>query len=295
MNSLSAAKRRRAGVQVAASPMFKSGAAAPTATARPNPTPVNIHNSSPSPSILNDTTKIDTKKPMPLQQVISVLDNRILYLENQFVKISGEPQLVNTDNLNNQAVKSEFNKEQIEDMIINTIKNHMAEFDHRYELLANEIVNLKQIVLQLQSYTLDVNKTLLGDRDHLLELINQSNAQPNQCISANIAQEAKDAEEESVDEATQDAKEAIVVEETQDAEEASVVEATQDAEETSVVEESQEIPEEAHFAEESQEIPEEAQITLVVEEAQEDDNTDKKKGRRKGKNKNVMQVSLDDA
>ena len=149
---------------------------------------------------------------MPLQQVISVLDNRILYLENQFVKISGEPQLVNTDNLNNQDVNNEFNKEKIEDMIINTIKNHMAEFDHRYELLANEIVNLKQIVLQLQSYTLDVNKTLLGDRDHLLELINQSNAQPNQCISANIAQEAKDAEEASVDETTQDAKEAIVVE-----------------------------------------------------------------------------------
>ena len=292
MNSISAAKRRRAGVQVAASPMFKSGAAAPTATARPNPAPVNIHNSSPSPSILNDTTKIDTKKPMPLQQVISVLDNRILYLENQFVKISGEPQLVNTDNLNNQDVNNEFNKEKIEDIIINTIKNHMAEFDHRYELLANEIVNLKQIVLQLQSYTLDVNKTLLGDRDHLLELINQSNAQPNQCISANIAQ---DAEEAIVVEETQDAKEAIVVEETQDAKEAIVVEATQDAKETSVVEATQEIPEEAHFAEESQEIPEEAQITLVVEEAQEDDNTDKKKGRRKGKNKNVMQVSLDDA
>ena len=163
MNSIAAAKRRRTGVQVAASPMFKSGASAPVAINQP----VKIQHSSSTPSISNDTTIIDTKKPMPLQQVISVLDNRILYLENQLIKSTSEPQLVNTSDSNNNDIVNSIDKENVENMIIDTIKNHMSEFDHRYELLASEIVNIKQIVLQLQSYTLDVNKTLLGDRDHL--------------------------------------------------------------------------------------------------------------------------------
>ena len=246
MNSITAAKRRRAGVQVAASPMFKPGASAPTAS---NP-PIKIQNSSSIPSISNDTTSIDaknldTKKPMPLQQVISVLDNRILYLENQLVKSAGEPQLVNTGNSNNQDTSNSINKDEIENIIIDTIKNHMSEFNDRYELLASEIVNIKQIVLQLQSYTLDVNKTLLGDRDHLLDLINKSNQQP---ISANIAQEL--AEESQV------AKETQVVEESQAAEE-------------SQVEESQNIQ------------------VKPTEETQEDNQIEKKKTKRKGKNKNI--------
>ena len=41
------------------------------------------------------------------------------------------------------------------------------EFDKRYELLAEEIVNIKNIVLSLQSYTMDVNKMLLEERSTL--------------------------------------------------------------------------------------------------------------------------------
>ena len=271
MNSITAAKRRRAGVQVAASPMFKAGASVPTASnpqvsnpqlsnPQVNKPPIRMQNSSSTPSISTDTTTIDTKKPMPLQQVISVLDNRILYLENHLVKSTDEPQLVNTDSSNNQDISKSINKDEVENIIVDTIKNHMSEFNDRYELLASEIVNIKQIVLQLQSYTLDVNKTLLGDRDHLLELINKSKQEP---ISANIAQELA---EESQD--------AQVAEESQDAQ---VDEESQDAQ---VAEES----------EESQNI----QVELT-EKSHDTNHIEKKKGKRKGKGKNVVQVTLDES
>ena len=258
MNSIAAAKRRRAGVQVAASPMFKSGAPAPTAN---NP-PVRIQHSSSTPSISTDTTTIDTKKPMPLQQVISVLDNRILYLENHLVKSTDEPQLVNTGRSNNHESSNSINKDEIENIIVDTIKNHMSEFNDRYELLASEIVNIKQIVLQLQSYTLDVNKMLLGDRDHLLELVNKANQEP---ISANIAQEL--------------AEESPIV-----AEESPIV-----AEESQVVEEESQVVEESRYDDESPNIQ-----TELTEDSHDEDNIEKKKGKRKGKNKNVVQVTLDE-
>ena len=265
MNSIAAAKRRRAGVQVAASPMFKSGAPAPTAN---NP-PVRIQHSSSTPSISTDTTTIDTKKPMPLQQVISVLDNRILYLENHLVKSTDEPQLVNTGKSNNHESSNSINKDEIENIIVDTIKNHMSEFNDRYELLASEIVNIKQIVLQLQSYTLDVNKMLLGDRDHLLELVNKANQEP---ISANIAQEL--AEESPIV-----AEESPIV-----AEESPIV-----AEESQVVEEESQVVEESRYDDESPNIQ-----TELTEDSHDEDNIEKKKGKRKGKNKNVVQVTLDE-
>ena len=37
-------------------------------------------------------------------------------------------------------------------------------FDRRFELLAEEINNLKDLLLKLQSYTMDVNKTLMEER-----------------------------------------------------------------------------------------------------------------------------------
>ena len=305
MNSITAAKRRRAGVQVAASPMFKAGASAPTTgQIQVNKPPVRMQNSSYTPSIPTDTTTIYTKKPMPLQQVISVLDNRILYLENHLVKSTDEPQLVNTDSSKNQDTSNSINKDEVENIIVDTIKNHMSEFNDRYELLASEIVNIKQIVLQLQSYTLDVNKTLLGDRDHLLELINKSNQQP---ISANIAQElaeeSQDAEDAQVAEESQDAQ---VAEESQDAEDVEDVEESQDAEDAQVAEDVEDVEEslDAEDVEESQDaedapVSEEShddasqniQVELT-EETQEVTHIEKKKGKRKGKNKNIVQVTL---
>ena len=41
-------------------------------------------------------------------------------------------------------------------------------FDEKFEVLANEIADLKDIVLKLQSYTMEVNKMLMEERITLL-------------------------------------------------------------------------------------------------------------------------------
>jgi exoribonuclease-2 len=57
-------------------------------------------------------------------------------------------------------------------LIISYIKNHplkilIDEYNHRFEVLADEIANMKDIVLKLQTYTMEVNKTLMDERIHV--------------------------------------------------------------------------------------------------------------------------------
>ena len=58
----------------------------------------------------------------------------------------------------------------------------MEEMDTRFDILAREIADLKDIVLKLQAYTMDVNKTLLEERIHILSDLDASvpdNSNPN--------------------------------------------------------------------------------------------------------------------
>ena len=88
-----------------------------------------------------------------LQQVITLIDKRLIALES------------NKKDLDNS---SSFN---------NVNQNMMEEFNRRFELLAEEISNLKDIVLSLQSYTLDVNKVLMEERSRIMtEQLNDSDA-----------------------------------------------------------------------------------------------------------------------
>ena len=44
----------------------------------------------------------------------------------------------------------------------------MDDFNTRFDALADEIANMKNIVLSLQSYTMDVNKVLMEERVRIL-------------------------------------------------------------------------------------------------------------------------------
>jgi hypothetical protein len=50
----------------------------------------------------------------------------------------------------------------------------MEEMDTRFDILAREIADLKDVVLKLQAYTMDVNKTLLEERIHILSDLGNS-------------------------------------------------------------------------------------------------------------------------
>lgn len=170
--SVASAKRRRAG-NINNTPIFKPEDQPASA---PVESPMNNQNINPV-----SNTNVNPKKPMSLQQVISVFDQRLLHLEKLMIENGNKVPVtrVVTNDTSTTNRLHELNKLHNEfTLSLNELKgsldNNVNEFDHRYNLLANEIVNLKQIILKLQSYTLDVNKVII--KEHL-QLLNENKDQ----------------------------------------------------------------------------------------------------------------------
>ena len=313
VSSAIAAKRRRAGIVT--SPMFKSGPSpastpidprlASAADPRRN-TPIQQQqparpavqaaaapqNFTQPPVNAMQQTYVDPKRPMPLQQVITVLDNRILYLEKHLVE-SSKREFVEKVDLPESIPNSSFTKEAIDEIVTAAIKEHIMEFDHRYEMLANEIVNLKQIVLQLQSYTLDVNKTLLEERAQIDDIM----AMGNYIKASAEAEQLKraDLKQAELNEVEHDISPTLsVASATQSDETSAVSSATQCDEALTVA--SELIPNNDGVDVElqtSQEVVE-ASNDISIEADHLDESANKKASKRKGRNKNVVQVGLDE-
>jgi len=139
-NSIAAAKKRRAGIQ-------------PTTPQQPNSFPPQ-----------SEASSMDSPK-LTLPQVIAVIDNRLINLE-QFMKEVKE----------NGVQLEQFASEDTENIEVNDssevikvpIAEYVVEMDKKFELLVEEISELKDIVLKLQSFTMEVNKTLMEDRIQIL-------------------------------------------------------------------------------------------------------------------------------
>ena len=86
---------------------------------------------------------------LTLPQVIALVDKRLTIVES-FMNES------KTTGLSNNVVVNSTNNSIIE------------ELNARYDMLAEEIITLKNIVLNLQSYTMEVNKTLMEERVRIL-------------------------------------------------------------------------------------------------------------------------------
>jgi hypothetical protein len=103
-----------------------------------------------TPTLQQQTGQNINAPGLTLPQVIALMDRRLINLE-KFAKESKETTVSNasTQSLSEPvALQTEL----------------LDEFNNRFELLATEINNMKDIVLKLQSYTMDVNKTLLQER-----------------------------------------------------------------------------------------------------------------------------------
>ena len=140
-NSIAAAKKRRAGIQ-------------PPTPQQPNSFP---------PQSAEASSMNSPKLTLP--QVISVIDNRLINLE-QFMKEVKEngvqlEQLASGDDDNIEVNDST-------EIIKVPIADYVVEMDKKFELLVEEISELKDIVLKLQSFTMEVNKTLMEDRIQIL-------------------------------------------------------------------------------------------------------------------------------
>jgi hypothetical protein len=83
---------------------------------------------------------------MTLPQVLQLLETRIRKLE-QAKPVSAETSATSVETV---------------------ISSLQVEYDSRFDLLATEINQMKDIVMKLQAYTMDVNKTLLEERVHFM-------------------------------------------------------------------------------------------------------------------------------
>jgi hypothetical protein len=125
-----------------------------------------------------------------LQQVISVIDKRLVSLEKNVDEIKKQPSLASVGGgtaTTTQAVlpseQEEFNKQANENFQL--INENLTEYDNRFEILANEIAEIKTIVLKLQSYTMSVNKMLLEERQQSRELSGETTQTGDGSLSLN--------------------------------------------------------------------------------------------------------------
>jgi uncharacterized small protein (DUF1192 family) len=108
---------------------------------------------------------------LTLQQVITILNSRVLALEDY---VKGEKSRPIAD------AGLTLPKDTSSDSEIMTNTNQLPidivdEFNERFMLLAQEIANLKDMLLSLQTYTMSINKTLMEERINILSEINMAN------------------------------------------------------------------------------------------------------------------------
>ena len=112
---------------------------------------------------------------MTLPQVLQLLESRLRKLEQVQVK----PPVVD-------ETKPSFE---------NVISSLQTEYDSRFNMLVTEINQMKDIVLKLQTYTMDVNKTLLEERVHFMADL--SNVKENIVMREKTDEEEEDEEEDA--------------------------------------------------------------------------------------------------
>ena len=86
---------------------------------------------------------------LTLPQVIALVDKRLNNLE----------QFVQTQSTNPTQVES---RDEIE------MRPIIEEYNTRFDIIADELASLKDTIMKLQTYTMEVNKTLMEDRIRIL-------------------------------------------------------------------------------------------------------------------------------
>jgi hypothetical protein len=131
----------------------------------PAPGGASIASSTPTP---NNSTASTKQTGMTLQEVISHFNKKIQGLEESVSKISP------TTTTNGSSTSGTSTPDSGE---LNVI---FSEFNDRFELFAQEIALMKEQLLKLQTYTMDVNKVLYEERVRVL-----SNSQTENKLSSN--------------------------------------------------------------------------------------------------------------
>jgi len=129
-----------------------------------------------TPNVAAQPVPQQPQQGLPLPQVISIIDTRLVKLET-FMK----------NTLENPKVTAQVSPQPTDSN--NKYDDIFSEFNQRFEFLAQELNDMKDIIMKLQSYTMEVNKTLLDERIHILsECDNFSNA----AVASNLTVEPEE-------------------------------------------------------------------------------------------------------
>jgi hypothetical protein len=101
------------------------------------------------PVVSSPPAQVNRPVDMTLPQVLQLLETRLRKLE----QVKPVPVAV-------EETKSS--------VFENVISSLQTEYDSRFNMLVTEINQMKDIVMKLQAYTMDVNKTLLEERVHFM-------------------------------------------------------------------------------------------------------------------------------
>jgi hypothetical protein len=112
-----------------------------------------------------------------LPQAIAVIDNRLVTLE-KFMR-EGE---------RTQQTPGLPSVDQSQYVSVNDFSNIIDEFNNRFTIFADEISEMKDILLKLQSYTMEVNKTLMEERIQVFSDLT-NNSEPVESATTNIVNE----------------------------------------------------------------------------------------------------------
>ena len=112
------------------------------------------------PAQTNNISQSQTPKGgLTLPQVISLVDKRLITLET-FMKET-------------QSGGSQTNASASTSASEDAVNEMADEFDTKFAVLAQEVADLKDVVLKLQAYTMEVNKTLYEERIQVLSDMGQ--------------------------------------------------------------------------------------------------------------------------
>lgn len=128
--ALSSARRRRAGPEAVAPPP-------------------GVRQTTPQPNFPGQQQQRQQPNMAPgltLPQVIALVDKR----------------------LNNLEVFMQNQSSESETFDMNQFKSVFDEYNTRFDIIAEELASLKDTVMKLQTYTMEVNKTLMEDRIRIL-------------------------------------------------------------------------------------------------------------------------------
>lgn len=131
-NSLASAKRRRAG-------MTPEPTLTPTTTTTPTP---------PQPA---------ANGRMSLPQLLNNFENRLKAVEyNKQDTVTETPMSFSVTDPDTGTIKKM------------SLSDYMTDMDNKFYMLAEEITSMKDIIIKLQSFTMEVNKTLMEERVRIL-------------------------------------------------------------------------------------------------------------------------------